>query len=72
MATYRATFKDKLLLHLEATKGDGEPKGDTILEKQTGELIFATIEAADETEAMEKARRISLELQTGKTKRELE
>lgn len=72
MAIYRATYKDKLLVNLEPAKGDGEPKGDTILEGQTGELIFATIEAADEAEANEKAKRISLELQTGKPKRELE
>lgn len=71
MPTYRATYKDKLLINLEPAKGDGEPKGDTILENQTGELIFATIDAADEAEAQEKAKQISLQLQTGKTKREL-
>jgi len=72
MPTYRATFQNKLLTHLEPTKGSGEPQGDTILEGQTGQLIFATIEAEDEAEAQEKAKRISLELQTGKTKRDLD
>lgn len=70
MPTYRATYKDKLLINLEQTKGDGEPKGD-IVEGQTGELIFATIDAENDAEAEEKAKRISLELQTGKSKRDL-
>lgn len=71
MTIYRATYKDKLLTSLEPATGDGEPKGDTILEGQTGELIFATLEAENLEEAQEKAKRISLELQTGKIKRDL-
>ena len=71
MASYRSTYKDKLTTSLEPATGDGEPKGDTILEGQTGELIFATLAAENLEEVQEKAKRFSLDLQTGKIKRDL-
>lgn len=71
--TYQATFVDKKLVSLTPAKGhEADPTSDTILENRTGETLYATIEAATEKEAREKAGRLEVELQTGLTKRTLE
>ncbi len=70
---YRVTFVGKRLVSvLPATDGEADPTNDTILEERTGETLYATVEAADEKEAREKAGRLEVELQTGLTKRTLE
>jgi len=71
--TYRVTFTDKEVVSIQPTDaGAADPTTDTILEEQTGQTLYATIEAADETEAREKAGRLQTELRTRRTKRDLE
>lgn len=70
---YRATFVNKRLVSImPAQEGEADPTSDTILEERTGETLYATVEAADEKEAREKAERLEVELQTGLTRRTLE
>lgn len=69
---FRVTYTNKQVVSVQATDGPADPTADTILENNVGETLFATIEAADEAEAREKADRLQTELQTRRTKRDLE
>lgn len=75
---FRVTYTDKEVVSVQATDGPTDPTtydgsvGDTILEDNVGQTLYATIEAADETEAREKADRLKTELQTRRTRRDLE
>jgi hypothetical protein len=71
MAKYRVEFEDKQIRSVQATEQE-IPDNDTFLEERTGRTIWAIIEASSEEEARTKAGRLETELQTGKTKRELE
>lgn len=71
MAKYRVEFNDKQLVSVQPTEQE-IPAQDTFLEQRTGETIWAIIEAEHDEEAQEKARRLQAELQTGRTKRDLE
>lgn len=70
MAKYRVEFDHKEIRSIELAH---EPNhtGDTILEENTGQTIFAIVEAGTDQEAREKAERLQTELQTRKTKRDL-
>lgn len=76
--TYRVIYTDKEVVSVASTEGAGpgmakdDPTTDTILEDNVGQTIYATIEAADDNEAREKAQRLQTELQTRRTKRDLE
>lgn len=71
--TYRVTYTDKEVVSITpADGGQADPTTDTILEDNVGQTLFATIEAADEKEAREKADRLQTELQTRRTKRDLD
>lgn len=71
--TYRVTYTDKEVVSITpADGGQADPTADTILENNIGETLFATIDAANEREAREKAQRLQTELQTRRTKRDLE
>ena len=71
MPKYRLTFDKMKLKSVDKTE-ETTHTGDTILEEQTGETIYAFVEAKDEEEAREKAQRVAVELQSGVTKRDLE
>ncbi len=67
---YSITYTDKEVVSVRPAD-TVDPTPDTILEDRVGQTIFATVEAADDAEAHEKARRIQQELQTRRTKRDL-
>ena len=71
MGKYRVEFDDKQIRSINPT-AETTPVNDTFLEERTGETIWAIIEAANEKEAREKANRLEIELQTRRTKRDLE
>lgn len=71
MGKYRATYDHKQLLSVMPTI-DENVVGDTIHEEQTGEMLYAIIDAETDAEAHEKARRLETELVTRRTKRNLE
>ena len=71
MSKYRALFENKNLVSVEPTKEE-TPENDTFLEENTGETIWAIIEAESDEEASEKAKRLETELQTRQTKEALE
>jgi len=70
MPKYRVEFDHKEVRSIDPTE-QTTPEQDTFLEEETGETIWAIIEASDDAEAREKAGRLQEELQTRKTKREL-
>lgn len=70
MGKYRVAYNHKEIRSIQPA-ADPNQSGDTVLEENTGDTIYAIIEAKDEAEAREKASRLQVELQTGKTKREL-
>ena len=67
MSTYRVLFDNKKLVSITHTEQD-TPANDTFLEENTGETIWAIIEAETDDEAQEKADRLETELQTRQTK----
>jgi hypothetical protein len=70
---FRVTYTDKEVVSITAAQGgELDPTPDTILENNVGETIYAIVDAADEREAREKAQRLQTELQTRRTKRDLE
>lgn len=75
---FRVTYTDKQVVSIAAVTGapadagQADPTADTILEDNVGQTLYATIEAADEREAREKADRLQTELQTRRTRRDLE
>ena len=70
---FRVTYTDKEVVSItQADGGEADPTTDTILEDNVGETLYAIVDAADETEAREKAQRLQTELQTRRTKRDLE
>ncbi len=71
MVTYSVQLINKQVVSVKQTDQDAVP-ADTILEKTTGETIWATIEADSEAEAKEKAEKVATELQTRETKRALD
>lgn len=70
MAKYRALFDNKKLVSVTLTTEE-TPKNNTFLEENTGEIIWAIIDADSDEEAQEKADRLETELQTGQTKETL-
>ena len=60
---YRVEFDNKEIRSIQPTEQE-IPSNDTFLEERTGETIWAIIEARDDAEAQEKARRLATELQT--------
>lgn len=71
MATYSVQLVNKQVVSVKQSDGDTTPV-DTILEKTTGETIWATIEANSDAEAKEKAEKVATELQTRETKKALD
>lgn len=67
---YRVEFENKQIRSIQPT--DQEiPGNDTFLEEETGQTIWAVIDAQSEREAREKADRLATELQTRKTREQL-
>lgn len=71
MAKYRVAFDNKEITSIEPAP-QVTISGDKIFEENTGETIFAIIDAGNDEEAREKAQRLQTELQTRKTKGDLE
>jgi len=71
MAKFRVEYSDKQIRSITPA-GDTDFTGENTAESRTGETIQAIIDADTEEQAREKAIRLQTELQTGKTKRELE
>jgi len=71
MGKYRVEFDDKQLISIHPTE-ETTPVNDTFLEERTGETLWAIIEASNDDEAREKANRLETELQTRRTRRDLE
>jgi hypothetical protein len=71
MATYSVQLINKQVVSVKQTNQDATPV-DTILEKTTGETIWATIEANSDEEAREKAEKVATELQSRETKKSIE
>ena len=70
MAKYRVAFDNKEIRSIH--KADGDRAGnEPVSEERTGNTLYATIEASSDEEAREKAQRLQVELQTGKTKKQL-
>lgn len=70
---FRVTYTDKEVTSITAAPGgEPDPTSDTILEDNVGQTLYAIVDAADEREAREKAQRLQTELQTRRTKRDLE
>lgn len=67
---YRVEFENKEIRSIQPTQQE-IPTNDTFLEEQTGQTIWAIIDASSEAEAREKADRLAIELQTGQTKDQL-
>lgn len=70
MATYSVQLINKQVIAVRQTDQEAVP-ADTILEKTTGETIWATIEADSDEQAKEKAEKVAAELQTRETKKAL-
>lgn len=70
MGKYRVEFENKEIRSIRPTSQNA-PENDAFLEETTGEKLWAVIDANDDNEAQEKARRLATELRTGKTKRDL-
>jgi hypothetical protein len=71
MPKYRVEFENKQLRSVQLTGNEiGEAGG--LAERRTGEILEAIINAKDDKEANEKARRLEQELQTGKTRDKLD
>lgn len=71
MAKYSVQLINKQVVSVKRTDGDAVPI-DTILEKTTGETIWATIEAASDDQAKEKAEKVAQELQSRETKKAID
>lgn len=71
MATYSVQLINKQVVSVKKSDGETVPV-DTILEKTTGETIWATIEAGSDEEAKEKAEKVAVELQSRETKKALD
>lgn len=71
MAKYSVQLVNKQVVSVKRTEHDAVPV-DTILEKITGETIWATIEADTDEQAKEKAIKVAAELQTRETKKSLD
>ena len=71
MSKYRVEFDYK---HIKSIHPAHQPDaaGDTFLEQTTGEMMYAIVDAESDEEARIKAERLQTELQTGKTRREIE
>jgi hypothetical protein len=67
---YRVEFENKEIRNIQPTEQE-IPTNDTFLEEQTGQTIWAIIDAGSEAEAREKADRLAVELQTRQTKDQL-
>ncbi|MCD6063600.1 MAG: hypothetical protein K0R82_1511 [Flavipsychrobacter sp.] len=67
---YRVEFENKEIRSIHPTEQE-VPANDTFLEEQTGQTIWAIIDASSDEEAREKADRLAIELQTGQTKDQL-
>lgn len=70
MAKYRVLFENKKLVSVLPTEQE-TPNNDTFLEENTGETIWAIIEAGSDEEVEVKAQQLETELQTGQTKETL-
>ena len=70
MAKYRAEFQNKTLIAVTPT-GTETPIANNFDSELTGTILEAIIDAKDDNEAAEKAKRLEIELQTGKTKENL-
>lgn len=71
MPQYQVHYNDKEIVSIHPAGTAADPVFDTILEPRTGQTLYATIEAADDAEAREKAERLQTELQTGRTARDV-
>ncbi len=71
MPHYHVEYNDKQIVAIHPAGRVADPTPDTILEERTGQILYATIEAADDAEARYKAERLQIELQTGRTARDL-
>jgi hypothetical protein len=71
MAKYRVLFENKKIVSVEPTKEE-TPANDTFLEENTGNTIWAIIEAGSDKAARRKAKQLETELQTRLTKESLE
>jgi hypothetical protein len=60
---YRIEFDNKEIRSIQQTEQE-TPSNDTFLEERTGQTIWAIIEAQNDAEAHEKAKRLATELQT--------
>jgi hypothetical protein len=60
---YRVEFDNKEIRSIQQTEQE-TPTNDTFLEERTGQTIWAIIEAQNDAEAQEKAKRLETELQT--------
>ena len=70
---FRVTYTDKEVVSITAAQGgEPDPTPDTILEENVGETLYAIVNADDEGEAREKAQRLQTELQTRRTRRDIE
>ncbi len=71
MPHYHVQYTDKKVVSIHPAGHTADPTPDTILEERTGQTLYATIEAANDTEAREKATRLQTELQTHRTARDV-
>jgi len=71
MPKYRVEFDNKEIRSIHRTVED-VPVTETFLEERTGDTIWAVIHAANDEEAQQKANRLQVELQTRRTKEDLD
>jgi len=72
MAKYRVAYDNKEVRSVTRTSGNDNPGSHSLAEDRTGQTIIAIVEAGSDAEAREKAQRLQIELQTGRTKRDIE
>lgn len=70
MSKYQVIFENKKMRSLEPLKETAQVPTDSH-EERTGNTLVATIDAMDENEAIEKAKALETELQSGMTKEQL-
>lgn len=71
MPKYRVEFENKQLRSVQPA-GSGMREAGGLPERYTGEILEAIINAKDDNEANEKAKRLERELQTGRTRDHLD
>lgn len=71
MPKYRVEFDNKEIKSIHRTTEE-VPASETFLEDRIGDTLWAIVNASNDEEAQEKANRLQIELQTRRTKEDLE